>query len=935
MRKVLASALAFFAFCSFEANGQLYSVGTEPGNVRWKQVRTENYRVVYPAGMDSLAREYAVSLEKFRGRVGATIGYEPNQCYKKQMPVILHPFVASSNGVVTWAPRRMELYTVPDDSSPLPISAMEHLVVHESRHVAQMQFAADKPYRGFNYVLGEFWPGIMSALYPGPTFFEGDAVVAETELTPSGRGKTSSFLKYYDICFAEGDFRDYPKWRFGSQKNYTPDHYRAGYLTIGGMRAFYNDPEFTKRYFNNVNSHFLPFFVLQKTVKETSGKTFKETFSDIAARQRDEWEKNAIDRGPFMPREKLTLPERLYTTFQENEQAGEGFFSIRSGLDRTAEIVRVYPNGHVRAICNVGSSAASFTFSDLTQKLYWSEYRRDPRWELKSSSVIRQMDMHGKVTDLTLAGHKYYSPSAEGNKIVVAEYPDEGGSAVVVLDASDGSVIRRTPAPSGMQVVEFCEIGEKLYCTAVTEGGYGIFDENFNAVLAPSRIVITNLFEKNGELFFTADRNGSEELYALNPADGSVRQFTSSRFGGDFYSFRGDSLYFLSGSRDDYGYYRTAVSDLPVRKVDFFEQDTPLIANTLTEQASAVETDDPGTPTVSVEDYGKLAHLFKFHSWMPAYFNFDEVSNLSMETLTTDAGIGATALFHNDLNTMQGFIGWSAWTPSSGWRSALHGKFEYRGWYPVVELSFDLGERNALQYFPYRSDKFAGESRTFPTRTLSAPYFKTKAKVYVPLNFSSGGWNRGVIPQAEYTMSNDVFSTGVDLKYIRTVSTSVRAYTMQPVAPSCIYPRFGIGGELGYRWHPQLTNFTVSSHYLFLYGYVPGFVRTHGIRLSATYESASDDYFTAQFTYALPFAPVDWSFLWPVAYVRNFEFKANVSATQCFTDAEKNSFIMRGELAARLGNLLWIPYDTRLGISVNWDAMLGKVWAGLVFSVDL
>lgn len=934
MKKVLAAVVSFLTVCSFEAEAQLYSLGNDPGTAGWKQISTANFRVVYPAGMDSLAKEYAVSLEKWSARVSATIGYKPNQCHKRPMPVILHPYMAECNGTVTLAPRRVELFTVPDYDEPLPMSSMEQLVLHESRHVAQMQFGFDKPYRFLNVLLGELWPGAMSALYPGPAFLEGDAVVAETELSSSGRGRTSGFLEYYDICFSEGDFRDYYKWRYGSQKNYTPDLYRAGYLLIGGVRNYFDDPYFTARYFKNVNSGFLPFFVFEKTVRQASGMNFKKTFAEISSRQKEEWEENAGRRAPFMPAEKITAPERLYTSFRGNVTDGEVFYSIRSGLAHNAELVRVHHDGQVDRLCPLSSSTNNLSFCDSTRMLYWSEYRQDPRWELKSSYVIRSMDKSGKVRDLTRPGKKYYNPTADGDRIYAAEYPDGGGSAVVVLDAGDGSVLQRVPAPAGMQIVEFCCIDGNPFFSAVTEDGSGIYDSSFKPVLAPSRAVLSNLFSRDGKIFFTADRNGSKELYAVNPADGSVQQFTSSRFGGNYYRFCGDSLYFISDRRKDCGYYRTAVSDLPVRKIDFSDQVFPSFAEKLSDQVSRIRTDEPDTSIISIRNYSKAAHLFKFHSWLPAYVNFDAIADLSLESVATDAGLGATALFHNDLNTMQGFVGWSAWTGSSGWRNALHGKFEYSGWYPVLDISFDLGERNAIQYFPSLSCRNS-VTRQFNTRYLDTPYFKTGIKAYVPLNFSSGGWNRGLIPQLEWTMSNDVFSTGSELKYINVASASLRGYSMLPVASSCIYPRLGIGAEAGCRWNPQLTGYTVTTKYLFLYGYLPGIMRTHGIRLASTYESASDNHLNVHFTYALPFAPVDWSFLCPVAYVRNFEFKANVTAIKYFTDSTKDRLLLGGDLAARLGNLLWIPYDTRIGISVTWDTVLNNIRTGLLFSIDL
>ena len=80
-------------------------------------------------------------------------------------PVILHPFNPYSNGSVAWAPKRMDLYTHPEPYGSIPLSWMTQLTVHESRHVAQMQLAYRKPFRWVNYLVGEMWPGAVSALF--------------------------------------------------------------------------------------------------------------------------------------------------------------------------------------------------------------------------------------------------------------------------------------------------------------------------------------------------------------------------------------------------------------------------------------------------------------------------------------------------------------------------------------------------------------------------------------------------------------------------------------------------------------------------------------------------------------------------------------------------------------------------------------------------
>ena len=198
------------------AAAQFYTMGADPGGLRWNCVETPTYRVVYPRGLDSLARAYAVALEQAASPVGRSLGARPNAAYSGKMPVVLHTETAHSNGQVTWTPRRLELLTVPDSFAPEPTPWMLQLAVHESRHIAQMQFGAQKPFRWLNVLGGQLVPGGLAAVYCGPAFFEGDAVAAETALTAAGRGRTADFLEYFRVSFAAGDFRDYWRWRYGS-----------------------------------------------------------------------------------------------------------------------------------------------------------------------------------------------------------------------------------------------------------------------------------------------------------------------------------------------------------------------------------------------------------------------------------------------------------------------------------------------------------------------------------------------------------------------------------------------------------------------------------------------------------------------------------------------------------------------------------------------
>ena len=231
------------------ASAQFYVTGDDPGKLRWKFIDTDNFRVIYPDGNDSLARKYAYELEKFKVPVSRTTGYMAGQGDGKLMPAVMHTY-NDANGSVAWAPRRMDLFTIPSayDPEPMPWSTM--LAVHEGRHVTQMQFGMTGNQRLFTYIFGEMWNILVSIYYPLMHVIEGDAVMAETALTESGRGRTADFLNYYRVAFDQGDFRTWNRWLFDSQRHYTPDHYALGYMTFAGIRYLYDYPTLAKEAYN-------------------------------------------------------------------------------------------------------------------------------------------------------------------------------------------------------------------------------------------------------------------------------------------------------------------------------------------------------------------------------------------------------------------------------------------------------------------------------------------------------------------------------------------------------------------------------------------------------------------------------------------------------------------------------------------------------------
>ena len=528
------------------AAAQFYSLGSEPAGVKWYHLRTADFDVIYPKGLDSLARVYASTLERYKMPVGATAGYYPNQLYSKRLPVILHPWTANSNGMVAWTPRRMELLTTPTSVAPMPQPWEEHLVSHESRHVAQMQFVNEKPYRVASWFLGELTAGAVSAIYCGPSFFEGDAVAAETELSTTGRGRSASFLEYYRAAFREGDTRDFWRWRYGSLKYYTPDYYKVGYITMAGLRSVYDCPDFTARYYERLfrGKWPLPFFNMQGTVKEVSGKRFRDAFTEICDTLQGRWARDEAARAPFMPSRPLTFDSRHFTEYTSTCYMDSVLYCVRGGATAPPALVRVDTAGKVSRVAPFAYSTSALKGDDNLRRIYWSEVVPDARWELKSYSELWYTKMDGRRQRFSRRTRWYNpSPSCDGMVVSATEYPFSGGSALVLVDALKGKVLRRIKAPDGMQISESEWIGNDVYVTAVTSGGLGIWrldGDGFKLVLDCGSVNVKGLFRRGGELCFTADLTGVDELYALDPEGGSVVRLSSSPQGGGSYRFSPD-----------------------------------------------------------------------------------------------------------------------------------------------------------------------------------------------------------------------------------------------------------------------------------------------------------------------------------------------------------------------------------------------------------
>ncbi len=947
MKMKLFCAATMMLVGGLVAKAQFISLGGDPGKIEWKQVESANYRIIFPEGLDSLATVYAVNLEQVRGAVGAGTGFLPNCNYRSKMPVILHPFTSNANGMVSWAPRRMDLYTTPDASSPEATSWPMQLAIHESRHVSQMQLGSSPTFRWLKYPFGELVDGALAAIYGGPVFLEGDAVLAETALTDAGRGRSADFLEYYRVSHTK---RDWWQWLYGSQNFYVPNHYALGYLTLAGASSLYGF-DVTGNFYKRIRDHHgVSILNLPKTISAASGKGFRKSFDEIMEQFQDRWELNRDDRFPFIQSDPITHNSPKYVKYGPLAALDGKIYSVKSGLETPTSLVCIDGNGRETRIASFRSDVTKLDADSSTGRIYWAEHRNDLRWELRSYSDILFLDSDGYIRSLT---HKkrLYNPAVSSVGLIAAtEYATDGRSAAVILNSS-GEEVRRYCLPDGYQLLETVWNSGELYGSVLSDKGIGIYSiPALDALLPAQKSKISGLREGGQDnILFSSDLNGVTELYSIGIRDREITSVTSTPDGAHDFFLADGMLYYTMPSEGGTNIFNTPEDKLRPLKADFADRYIDATAAYL----SSVEKGETDPSPVAIgrsEAYSKWHHLINFHSWMPFYVDYDDISSLSSEDIFQKVGLGATGFFHNELGTASGSVAWHAWDVTGGWRQSGIAKFKYTGLYPVLEARVEVNGSDKVHY----SIKTLENGISMRGQKTGKPGLELGLKAYVPLDFSFGGWSVGVIPQLSFNLSNSSFGKyAVDKSFISyapmsLLRTSVRAYSMMRIPSSCIYPRWGVGVETGYGARPGLSTRFCSTAYAYVYGYVPGILPTHGAKIGMLgafrasngtfsqeivrtaprgFNSSASAYpgrypSRAKFSldYAFPFAPLDWSGMSPIAYLRNFECTAHADFTVFGNQSYTGNLISVGaDVCARLGNLLWIPYATRIGVSYNWN----------------
>lgn len=814
------------AFFSGGARAQFYSAGQDPASVKWMQIQTDNFQVIFPEGYEEQAKYITDLLQWSYKNVSKSLEHQ-----SRKVSVIVHTHTTVSNGFVSWAPRRIELYATPPSDNDFH-HWMERLVVHEFRHIVQIDKLNQGLTRLLGILFGEMGTGAVVGHIP-LWFMEGDAVVTETVFTRAGRGRLPVFEQGLRAQVLNQGIYSYSKAKFGSYKDYVPNHYELGYQLVAAARVKFGTNIYSP-VINNVARRPWTFFPFAGEVKRQFGYSqtqhYKRTFGLL-----DSLWRNQYSNHSYTPAETINQNSKLFTSYMYPQWINDStLIALKKGLDNIQSVIKIDKKGNETILFKPGSVYPNSLHATV-DKIVWSQLRPDPRWEHRNYAEIFTYNLQtGQQNRISNKG-KFFSPalSPDGLKIATVEVTNKNFYSLVILDAMTGKELWRFSYPDNDFIMQptWHRSGEKIVVVALNDQGKRLDEIALNSKLPHTRLqaddvdISTPVYIKNN-LVFHGTWSGIDNLYILRDEETEPLLFVSSEYGAINPSVNSSFDQLAFSSYTDMGYQlqildlekgeNIPLSSVSDHSVGFYK--------TLEKQEEGIaEPEQVERNTYTVKRYSRLANLFHMHSWFPAYLDIDNV----------EVNPGVSLLFQNKLSTSFAQLGYS-WdlNTETGKYSA---SYTYNGWYPVMELTAETGNRRLY----YNADN---EERNFLWRQNDL-----NLGISVPLRSQYNEYFIGITPRISLGLTQATQSSQTpdsifagNNSYVRLKETNfftqgyrVYAYNQRRSVERDIYPRFAQTLELQYRHTPwqgaDMGSILAMRGVLFL----PSVIRHHGIRLSA------------------------------------------------------------------------------------------------------
>ncbi|MBA4411656.1 MAG: hypothetical protein Q8S54_10190 [Bacteroidota bacterium] len=835
MKKLLVLIL-FVLIYNFSAKAQYFQTGQDPSQIRWRQINTLNFQVIYPEEFEIQAQRISYVLEKVYDFGSKSLGFRPHK-----VSVVLHTRTVKSNGLMAWAPKRIELFTTPHQQIYAQ-DWLEQLALHEFRHLVQMDKIQTEMPGIVKAILGEQATAIIVGTYLPFWFLEGDAVVTETALSNSGRGRLASFSMEHRAQLAEKGKYSFDKAYLGSYKDFVPDHYKLGYWMVGKIREKFG-PQIWANALKKIGKQPYSLTPLNSSLKKSSGFTTKQMYSGIFDKLTQEWKetinKKIIDSISIVSPRRNSYTEYLYPEFFQDTL----IFAYRTSMDDIGRFVIISPDKSEKVIYTPGKIFEE-SVSLQGNLIIWAERRADLRWSHSDRSVIHIYNIENKVLQEIKNENKLFSPviSPDLKSFAAVEVDPGNNFYLSVFDLTTGELKDRFKTDDNQYFFTPCwdEKAEKLYVVCLSAKGKYLASADLKSKLI--RPLTENTFAnlKNpvfskGLIYFSADFSGTDNLYSIDAESNRISEIASVRFGADYPSISGTKVLFSHYNSAGYQLATIQIDQIIRKKeVENIQLSADSLAYNLAAQENGIpDFSNPDSVKYESKKYSKIGHLFNFHSWAPAYI---DVNSYEIRP-------GVSLFSQNKLGTAETRLGYDYNVADRTGRYKLG--FSYSGLFPEINAELSFGNE-ASNYFQItntvnklnqiiKSDTIL---QRFSWKELTADF-----DVRLPLNFSKGKYSRIFYPEVKYTLNQVLHNGSTPENFYsgnyHALAYRLYVYNLLHQSTQNLMPRWGQQFDLIYRYTPFIGNNLGTLAGIQSVLYFPGLTKNSGLRVYQGYQEKS------------------------------------------------------------------------------------------------
>ena len=903
MRAILAITLICL---SFSLSAQQF--GGNPPSLKWQQINNDTVRVIFPKGMTAQGERVANIVHYLNRYTRNSIGP-----LERKVNIVLQNQTMQSNGYVQLGPFRSEFYLTPSPSS-LDLGSLnweEQLSVHEYRHVLQNMNFRQGVSKVFSILGGQLGQAAITNIAVPNWFWEGDAVVMETALTPQGRGRLPGFFDGFRGLSLAGKHYAYMKIRNGSYRDFVPDHYPLGYLMTSYGREHYGTAFWKDVTTDAVRFRGL-FYPLSHSLKKRTGYNITGFYRAMLKEYQPLW--NNYAARPDTTAATGILPvAKPVTNYKYVYDAGNNeWVVLKDARDKVPGFYLLNAAGQERLLVRPGIVYDDF-FSYRNGRVVWAAARFDARWGWKDFSVIRIWDNASGQTKTISGRGKFFSPdiSENGQLVVAAATSPNMQYSLQLINTQTGKVEKQLPNPQNWYYTypRFAA-GDQAVISAIrnSKGEMALVQQSLSTgestVLTPFSYTALGIpVVKADTVYFTAGYKDVNNVYAMTLSNRKIYEVTDR--GNSVLHLaidhNKDSLVFSEFTIKGYKLYHAALNENNWKQVSGESRSTWLHPE-FKEGGNILEI--VPQDSLPVKKYAQFTHPFNFHSWVPSF---------------NDPDYGISLIGENILSTTNTTIGY---TYNRNEESSNFGAgFTFAGWFPVLYLGADYTiNRNGLDQ---------NRQRVYWNEATAYMGFS------IPLNLSAGMYSRSLSFGSNYNIRHRYLDSkykGNDLQFL---SNSIIFSNQRIKGTQNIFTHFG--QYLALQYNHSITGLFAEQLYGRLDQYLPGLWHNHNLVLQGAFQQRDKSFnytFTDNFVYArgyntplytriyklganyhLPLAYPDWGFAQLLYFSRiranlfydysvaNF-YQQNVNTR--FTSAGTELF-----LDTRLGNALPFTFGVR------------------------